>query len=125
MKRFLVCFFLTNILSLTVLSQQKKDIAVIGYFAGSAAALDNFPIQKLTHLNFSFVHLKAGKLSVDRASDSACIQKMVGFKQKYPSLKIILSLGGWGGCKDCSGVFATEKGREVFSKSVKEAMQYF
>jgi len=125
MKKFLFPFLVANILSFTASAQQGKDIAVIGYFAGPAAALDNFPIQKLTHLNFSFVHLKAGKLSVDRATDSACIQKMVSFKQKYPGLKIILSFGGWGGCKDCSPTFATQKGREVFARSVKEAMNYF
>jgi chitinase len=125
LKKFLFSFFAIIILFISAFSQPKKDIAVIGYFAGPAKMLDSFPIQKLTHLIFSFCHLKNGKLSVDRAADSACIQKMVLFKQKYPSLKIILSLGGWGGCKDCSPAFATEKGRDVFAKSVKEVSQYF
>ncbi|MEO8405601.1 MAG: glycosyl hydrolase family 18 protein [Chitinophagaceae bacterium] len=125
MKKALFSFFAATILFISAFSQQSKDIAVIGYFAGPATALDSFPIQKLTHLIFSFCHLKEGKLSVDRATDSACIQKMVSFKQKYPSLKIILSLGGWGGCKDCSETFATRKGRNVFAKSVRETMQYF
>ena len=110
---------------LTSFSQQKNDIAVIGYFAGRATALDSFPIEKLTHLIFSFCHLHGDKLGVDRATDTACIQKMVSFKQKYPSLKIILSLGGWGGCKDCSTVFSTKKGRKTFAKSTKQLMQYF
>lgn len=125
MKKILFILLVANIAVISACAQQGRDIAVIGYFSGPASALESFPIQKLTHLNFSFVHLKGGKLNVDRAADSACIQKMVAFKQKYPSLKIILSLGGWGGCKDCSAVFATEKGRGVFAKSVKEAMQYF
>jgi len=106
-------------------SQQNNDIAVIGYFAGRASALDSFPVQKLTHLIFSFCHLKGGRFTVDRAADTACIQKMVSFKKKYPSLKIILSLGGWGGCKDCSAAFATKKGRKIFAKSTKEVMKYF
>ncbi len=125
MKKVLFCLLVTSTLIDSAFAQKEKEIAVIGYFAGPAIALDNFPIQKLTHLNFSFVHLKAGKLSVDRGSDSACILKMVSYKQKYPSLKIILSLGGWGGCKDCSAAFSTDRGREIFSRSVKEAMQYF
>jgi chitinase len=125
MKKVLFSLFAVNILFISAFSQQRNDIAVIGYFAGPAKALDSFPIQKLTHLIFSFCHLKAGKLSVDNAGDTACIQKMVGFKQKYPSLKIILSLGGWGGCKDCSATFATKEGRNVFAKSVKELNQYF
>jgi chitinase len=125
MKKVLFSLFVANILFISAFSQQKKDIAVIGYFAGPATALDSFPIQKLTHLIFSFGHLKAGKLSIDRATDTACIQKMVSFKQKYPYLKIILSLGGWGGCKDCSPTFATRKGRNAFARSVNELMQYF
>src|SRR5690606_10326806 len=32
--------------------------------------------------------------------------------------KVILSLGGWGGCPSCSEVFATAKGRKEFSESV-------
>jgi chitinase len=50
---------------------------------------------------------------------------MVSFKQKYPSLRIILSLGGWGGCKDCSTVFSTRKGRKTFARSTRKAMDYF
>ncbi len=125
MKKLLFGFSVVVGISLSSYSQKGRDIAVIGYYAGPSRLLDSFPIQKLTHINFSFVHLKEGKLSVDRAADSACIQKMVAFKQKYPSLKVILSLGGWGGCKDCSAAFSTNKGREVFARSVKETMQYF
>ena len=125
MKKALFSLIAVSILFISAFSQKGKGIAVIGYFAGPAKALDSFPIQKLTHLIFSFCHLKDGKFSVDRAADSACIQKMVSFKQKYPALKIILSLGGWGGCKDCSPVFSTNKGRDVFATSVREVMEYF
>lgn len=125
LKTIIFTLCAANILFISAFSQQENDIAVIGYFAGRATALDSFPVQKLTHLIFSFCHLKEGKLSVDRATDTACIQKMVSFKQKYPSLKIILSLGGWGGCKDCSKVFATRKGRKIFAKSTKAVMEYF
>lgn len=125
MKKVLISLFTASILFISAFSQPVKDIAVIGYYAGPTRALDSFPIQKLTHLIFSFCHLKEGKLSVDNAGDTACIQKMVSFKQKYPSLKIILSLGGWGGCKDCSVTFTTAAGRKLFARSVKELMEYF
>jgi chitinase len=125
LKTIVSTLLAANILFISAFSQQKNDIAVIGYFAGRPTALDSFPIQKLTHLIFSFCHLKGSKLSIDRATDTACIQKMVSFKQKYPSLKIILSLGGWGGCKDCSTVFATRKGRKTFARSTRKVMDYF
>lgn len=125
MKPILIALLATTIFFSSGFSQQNNNIAVIGYFAGRASALDSFPVQKLTHLIFSFCHLKDGRLSVDRARDTACIEKMVSFKQKYPSLKVILSLGGWGGCKDCSSTFATRKRRKAFAKSTAHTMKYF
>ncbi|MDP4262923.1 MAG: glycosyl hydrolase family 18 protein [Bacteroidota bacterium] len=104
---------------------QKKELNVIGYFAGRLTELDSFPVKDLTHLIFSFTHLSGNSMSVRNANDTACIQKMVSFKEQYPGLKIILSLGGWGGCKDCSEVFSTPKGRRQFARSVKGLMKYF
>jgi chitinase len=125
LKKILFHSLIITFLSLPAVSQQKNEIAVVGYFAGRATALDSFPVQKLTHLIFSFCHLNGNRLWVDRATDTACIQKMVSFKQQYPSLKIILSLGGWGGCKNCSEVFSSNKGRKEFAKSTKQLMEYF
>lgn len=124
-KKILFQSFTVIFLSLHCLSQPKNDIAVIGYFAGRASALDSFPVQKLTHIIFSFCHLNGNKLWVNRATDTACIQKMVSLKQQYPSLKVILSLGGWGGCKNCSEVFSSNKGRKEFARSTKHLMEYF
>ncbi|HET6225701.1 MAG TPA: glycosyl hydrolase family 18 protein, partial [Bacteroidia bacterium] len=44
---------------------------------------------------------------------------------KNPSLKVILSLGGWGGCMTCSDVFSTQEARKEFSESVLKLSQYF
>jgi len=104
---------------------QKKELSVIGYYAGSPERLDSFPIHELTHIIFSFGHLKGNQLSIGNARDSACIKKMVSFKEKYPRLKVILSLGGWGGCRDCSPVFSTDAGRNEFSVSTRQLLEYF
>src|SRR5262245_46043870 len=78
-----------------------KDLAVIAYYSGDAATIESFDVTKLTHIIFSFCHLRGNRLSVDDAGDTATIQKLVSLKQKNPQLKIMLSLGGWGGCKTC------------------------
>ncbi|HMU46446.1 MAG TPA: glycoside hydrolase family 18 protein [Chitinophagaceae bacterium] len=106
-------------------AQQNNSICITGYYAGNAERLDSFPVEKLTHLIFSFGHLKGNKLHISNAGDTACIKKMVSLKAKNPHLKIILSLGGWGGCASCSEVFSTESGRNEFANSVKELSQYF
>ena len=102
-----------------------KPLAVIAYYAGRTTMIDSFEVEKLTHLIFCFCHLKGNQLSVGNARDSATIQKMVALKSRNPQLKIILSLGGWGGCRTCSPVFATKKGRKEFARSVRDLNHYF
>lgn len=109
-------------------AQRKSDpqnFTVIAYYAGRTTMIDSFEVEKLTHLIFSFCHLKGDTLSVSNARDSATILRMVQLKKRNPNLKIILSLGGWGGCKTCSAVFSTKKGRRVFARSTKELNNYF
>lgn len=103
----------------------KEKISVIAYYDGDAEHISAYPIDMLTHIIFSFCHLKGNKLSVNNSKDSATIQKLVSLKQRNPALKIILSLGGWGGCKTCSLVFSTKEGRKEFAKSVKEMNNFF
>ena len=87
--------------------------------------IDSFEVEKLTHLIFSFCHLKGNMLSVNNARDSATILRMVALKKRNPQLKIILSLGGWGGCQNCSSVFSTKQGRRIFARSAKQLVQIF
>jgi chitinase len=125
MQRILFIILIV-ILVPSIAYEQQNKFAVIGYYAGkNAAQLDSFPIEKLTHIIFSFGHLKGNHLNVDDAIDSATIKKMVSLKSRNNSLKIILSLGGWGGCANCSDVFATKEGRKEFSKSTKQLCEYF
>ncbi|MCW3119543.1 MAG: Chitinase, partial [Chitinophagaceae bacterium] len=112
--------------SFTAFAQTKPGRpAVIAYYAGNPALIDSFNVSKLTHIIFSFGHLKGNQLHINNARDTLTIQNLVAQKKKNPDLKVMLSLGGWGGCKDCSDVFSTKKGRKEFAKSVKELLDYF
>ncbi|MBV9963497.1 MAG: glycoside hydrolase [Parafilimonas sp.] len=102
-----------------------KKISVIAYYAGDAKSVDAYPIEKLTHIIYSFCHLKNNKLNVDNANDTLTIQHLVELKQRNPSLKVLLSLGGWGGCGPCSKTFSTDNGRKIFASSAKQLMEYF
>ena len=113
------------ILIFSICRAQKNDISVIAYYPGGSDNIDSFAIEKLTHIIFSFAHLKENKLNIRKAADSALIQKIVGLKTRNSHLKVMLSLGGWGGCETCSDVFSTKKGRKEFANSVKEINDYF
>jgi chitinase len=41
----------------------------------------------------------------------------VALKKDYPQLKIMVSIGGWGGCAPCSDVFADSLHRQHFAKT--------
>lgn len=99
--------------------------AVIGYYAGRSTAVDSFPTNELTHIIFSFCHLKGNKLHVSNSRDLKTIRKLVALKASHPDLKVILSLGGWGGCKTCSDVFNTEEGRTEFAHSARKLVNHF
>lgn len=103
----------------------RPPLAVIGYYANGADQVDSFATEKLTHIIFSFCHLKGNQLAVDNASDTLTIQRLVSLKKRNPSLKVLLSLGGWGGCEPCSEVFSSEQGRREFAGSVKHLLDYF
>jgi chitinase len=128
MIRFATALFLFCATTVPAAAQKitgAKDFAVIAYYAGRTTMIDSFEVEKLTHLIFSFCHLKGNALSVSNARDSATILRMVELKKRNPGLKIILSLGGWGGCQRCSPVFSTKHGRRIFAKSAKRLSKYF
>ncbi|MGN6603433.1 MAG: glycoside hydrolase family 18 protein [Ginsengibacter sp.] len=105
--------------------KKKQDVNVIAYYAGRPTMIDSFQVEKLTHLIFSFCHLRGDSLAVMNARDSQTIKNMVALKQRNPKLKVMLSLGGWGGCQTCSMIFASKEGRKTFAKTAKELTDYF
>jgi chitinase len=106
-------------------SKTHKELSVIAYYDGNAAEAANYPVEKLTHIIFSFLHLKGNKLTVDKPGDSLAILRLVELKQRNPDLKVILSFGGWGGCRTCSDVFSSAPGREEFAGSVMKILTLY
>lgn len=103
----------------------KKSLNVIAYYFGDAEKIKAYPVKDLTHIIFSFCHLKGNKLEADNAKDTAAIRRLVSLKKKHPDLKVMLALGGWGGCGPCSDVFSTSEGRLEFVSSVRKINDYF
>ncbi len=108
-----------------LVAQTKKTLNIIAYYSAGPEKVQAIPAEKLTHIIFSFCHLKGNRLTVDSPRDSTTIKNLVELKKRNPDLKIILSLGGWGGCETCSPVFSSAAGRNEFSESVLYLNQYF
>jgi chitinase len=106
-------------------SKQVVGQNIIAYYAGNDRQIGQYPVGKLSHIIYSFCHLRRNRLTVDSRSDTMTIRALVALKKEKPSLKILLSLGGWGGCKTCSVVFSTGTGRAEFVESVLALTDYF
>jgi chitinase len=108
------------LIALTGFSQPANKIKVVSYYSGPGAVLDSFNVNQMTDIIYCFGRLEGNKFKIRRAADTATIRKMVSLKAKNPDLKVLISLGGWGGCPTCSDVFSSETGRKEFVQSIKE-----
>lgn len=106
-------------------AQINKNPYVIAYFAGGAKDIDDLPAEKLSHIIFSFVGMKGNQLAIMNANDTLRVQKLLALKQRNPKLKVMVALGGWGGCETCSEVFSTAENRKAFALSTKKLLDDF
>jgi chitinase len=101
-------------------AQSKKW--VIGYYMGDEKGIAKYPLQQLTHLIYSFLRLDGDTIAFIRPQQKQTLQALVALKKNYPALKILVSLGGWGGCAPCSAVFSSEAARQNFAASVNRLL---
>jgi len=116
-------FVLISFLLLDCSPPTKAPIKVIAYYSAGPDSVDLIPAEHLDEIIYSFCHLNGNRLAVDDTQDSVTINRLVGLKSINPNLKIVLSLGGWGGCEPCSAVFSTDSARKEFAQSVLELSQ--
>ncbi len=100
-----------------------KPVKVIAYYMGDGSDLKRYDFNQLTHIIYSFLHLQGNQLAFDNQQDEQAFARLVALKNDYPHLKVMLSLGGWGGCETCSDVFNNTENRVAFAKSTLDLIQ--
>jgi len=98
---------------------------LIAYYAGDEKSIDTFDLNGVDQIIYSFLHLKGNELAIDNKVDSLTLVNLINQKKKYPDLKVLVSLGGWGGCESCSEVFSTKQGRIDFAISTAKIIKTF
>lgn len=101
------------------------SVKVIAYYMGDGSDLGRYNFNQLTHIIYSFLHLQGNQLGFDSAKDQQAMRKLVALKQTYPHLKVLLSLGGWGGCETCSDIFNSAANRSAFAQSTLKIIQEY
>ncbi len=98
-------------------AQEKKSKYIIAYTTGKGSTIQAYPIQKLTHIIYSFLKLQNDTLTFHDTAQENSLKQLVALKQKHPQLKIMVSIGGWGGCAPCSDYVASAQWRQNFAHS--------
>lgn len=102
-----------------------STMAVMAYYTGDGSDLGRYNINQLTHIIYSFLHLRGDQLSFDDDQAKIAVKRLVALKQANPQLKVLISMGGWGGCETCSEVFSNNLHRVQFAKSVSQILQEY
>jgi chitinase len=108
-----------------VLTQSEpKKYVLIGYVGGSGWDKSDIEPQKLTHINYAFaVPAQDGELAPFKAKDSVNLAMLNSLKAVNKDLQILISIGGWGGCRYFSDASLTDAARKKFAKSAVSFMK--
>ena len=89
---------------------------IIGYVFGPAN-IHGISAEKLTHINYAFALVsKDGEIVLNNPEAPAHLSQLQALKAKNPSLKIIISVGGWG-ADNFSDAALSDTSRDSFARS--------
>ena len=117
-KLFLLSFIL---LHAAAFAQSKYK--VIAYYTGNAENIKQYPLDKLTHVIYSFLKLQNDTLTFRDSLQRQTVMQLVELKKDHPQLNIMVSVGGWGGCAPCSGMFDTISHRNIFVQTAAQLLK--
>jgi chitinase len=115
MKKILLLLFFFKVADLY--AQKNSGYKIIAYYTGNGEVIQQYPVEKLTHIIFSFLKLQNDTLTFRNENQRKALQELVQLKNKNPQLKIMVSIGGWGGCAPCSDLFSSAEHRHTFAKT--------
>ena len=97
---------------------QSSDYVIIGYVMGDGWTKEQIDAQKLTHINYAFaVPAKNGEVAPLNRQDETNLAALTSLRTVNKNLKILLSIGGWSGCKYFSDAALTDVSRRKFANS--------
>ena len=133
----------------TAISTASEHRKVVAYFVEWGVYARDYhvadiPADKITHINYAFAKVENGKVVV--WDSYAALEKFYPetdswngppgtirgnfnqlrlLKERYPHIKVLVSVGGCTGSGDFSTVAATEEGRRTFAQSALDLIQTY
>ena len=94
-----------------------EDFTVMAYYVPEQPYHpERLPLDKLTHIIFSFSKVIDGKMGFANEQAGEKLRLLVAQKENHPHLKVMLACGGWG-AGGFSDMASTAEGRRKFVKS--------
>jgi len=124
-------FILTIILAAPVASlaayPQPAPPVIAGYIFPQNGALQQSQIDPrgMTRINYAFAAIQNGRMVVANAADSANLHQLTALRKQNPSLRILISVGGWSGSAAFSDVALTPQRRAAFIQSALEFLKSY
>ena len=103
----------------------KSTIAIMAYYvAGEDFNPSKLPLDKLTHIIFSFTKVIDNEMKFSNKQTADKLRLLVGQRDKYPNLKIMVACGGWG-ADGFSDMANSAENRKKFILSIVEFNREF
>lgn len=104
--------------------QAPHPYVIIGYVTGDGWTKEQIDPNKVTHINYAFaVPAENNALAPLTAKDSANLAVLTSLKAVNKNLKILISVGGWGGCNYFSDAALTDESRRTFANSAAQLLR--
>lgn len=98
---------------------------VVAYVFPRGAALQpsDFNPRAIDRINYAFAVIHDGRMAAGSALDAGNFGVLTGLRQQNPTLKVLVSVGGWLGSGGFSEMAASRKNRALFIESVLQFLK--
>jgi chitinase len=87
---------------------------------GRALQANEITAGNLTRINYAFANINGGRIVTGTPADEENFATLVSLKQRNPSLRVLVSVGGWLWSGNFSDMALTQASRSLFIDSVAE-----
>ncbi|MFC5190821.1 glycoside hydrolase family 18 protein [Algoriphagus aquatilis] len=106
-------------------SQPKGPVVMAYYVPERDYQPEKIPVEKLTHIIFSFTNVVDGEMKFRNPEDSGPkLEALVKQKERNPNLKVMIACGGWG-ADGFSDMALTAESRAKFIESARAFIQQY
>jgi chitinase len=126
LRLILTVVFAASIVSVSA-SPQAAPPVICGYVFPQNGALQPGQIHPggMTRINYAFAAIQHGRIVVASADDATNLAQLTALRKLNPSLRILISVGGWSGSAAFSDVALTPQSRAAFIQSALEFLKSY